>query len=108
MKNDKVYIGHILEAIQTIETYKEGLDFETFLQNKMASDAIIRELEIIGEASNNISEEFQKENADVPWRKIIGIRNTLIHEYFGVNKKVVWDTCVNDLPELKRIMEAVL
>jgi len=108
MKNDKVYIEHILEAIQTIETYMVGLDFETFLQNKMASDAIIRELEIIGEASNNISEEFQEENSDVPWRKIIGIRNTLIHEYFGVNKKVVWDTCEKDLPELKKFMEAVL
>jgi len=108
MKNDKVYIEHILEAIQTIETYKKGLDFEAFLKNKMASDAIIRQLEIIGEAANNISEEFQKEYADIPWRKIIGIRNTLIHEYFGINKKVVWDTCENDLPELKKFMEKII
>jgi len=108
MKNDKVYIEHILEAIQTIETFKEGLDLESFLRNKMASDAIIRELEIIGEASNNISEEFQKENADIPWRKIIGIRNTLIHEYFGINKKVVWETVEHDLPELKKFIEQVI
>ncbi len=108
MKNDKVYIEHILEAIQTIETYKKGLDFEAFLKNKMVADAIIRQLEIIGEAANNISEEFQKEYADIPWRKIIGIRNTLIHEYFGINKKVVWDTCENDLPELKKFMEKII
>ena len=108
MKNDKVYIEHILEAIQTIETYKQGLDFEAFLKNKMASDAIIRELEIIGEASNNISEQFQKKHADVPWRKIIGIRNTLIHEYFGINKKVVWDAVENDLPELKKFIAAII
>lgn len=104
-KDDKVYIGHILEAIQTIEDYKKGLNLESFLKNKMASDAIIRELEIIGEASNNISEDFQNEHPDVPWRKIIGIRNTLIHEYFGVNLKIVWDTVENDLPELKKYME---
>ena len=108
MKNDKVYIEHILEAIQTIEIYKKDLDFESFLKNKMAVDAIIRELEIIGEASNNISEKFQKEHADIPWRKIIGIRNTLIHEYFGINKKVVWNTCENDLPELKRFIEKIV
>ena len=108
MKNYKVYIEHILEAIQTIETYKKGLDFEAFLKNKMVADAIIRQLEIIGEAANNISEEFQKEYADIPWRKIIGIRNTLIHEYFGINKKVVWDTCENDLPELKKFMEKII
>jgi uncharacterized protein with HEPN domain len=108
MKNDKIYIEHILEAIQTIETYKKDLDFDAFLKNKMASDAIIRELEIIGEASNNISEEFQKEHEDIPWRKIIGIRNTLIHEYFGVNKKVIWDTCENDLPKLREILEKIL
>ena len=107
MKNDKVYISHILEAIGKIETYKTGLDFDAFLKNEMAMDAIIRELEIIGEASNNISEEFQKEHTDVPWRKIIGIRNTLIHEYFGVNKKIVWDAVEDDLPELKRFMEDI-
>ena len=107
MKNDKIYIKHILEAIQKIETYKKGLNLDAFLKNEMAADAIIRELEIIGEASNNISEEFQKEHTDIPWRKMIGIRNTLIHEYFGVNKKIVWETCENDLPELKKFMETI-
>ncbi|PJA87094.1 MAG: DUF86 domain-containing protein [Candidatus Moranbacteria bacterium CG_4_9_14_3_um_filter_42_9] len=108
MKNDKIYIKHLLEAIQTIEIYRQGLDFDAFLKNKMAADAIIRQLEIIGEASNNISEEFQKDHSDIPWRKIIGIRNTLIHEYFGVNKKVVWDTCENDLPELKKFVGKII
>ncbi|MDO8529112.1 MAG: DUF86 domain-containing protein [bacterium] len=108
MKNDKTYIGHILEAIQKIETYKKDFNLESFLKNTLVSDAVIRELEIIGEASKNISEQFQKEHADIPWRKVIGIRNTLIHEYFGVNKKIVWNTCENDLPELKKFVEKML
>ncbi|MFZ2975259.1 MAG: DUF86 domain-containing protein [Candidatus Moraniibacteriota bacterium] len=108
MKDDNVYIEHILEAIETIEGYKKGLSFELFLENKMVMDAIVRELEIIGEASNNISEKFQKENTDIPWRKVIGIRNMLIHEYFGVNKKIVWETVENDLPELKKIIKNLL
>jgi len=108
MKNDKIYIEHILEAIQKIETYKKELDFDAFTKNDMAFDAIIRELEIVGEASSNISKQFQEDHSDIPWRKVIGIRNMLIHEYFGVNKQIVWDTCKNDLPELKKIIKTLL
>ncbi|MFA6183977.1 MAG: DUF86 domain-containing protein [Parcubacteria group bacterium] len=109
MKDDRVYLKHILEAIEKIEKYsKQADDFEDFLKKDMVADAIIRELEIIGEASNNISKEFQIENPEIPWRQMNGIRNVLIHEYFGVNKKVVWETCQHDLTPLKKIVKSFL
>ncbi len=109
MKNNIVYLEHILEAIEKIENYLKHVDnFEDFLKNDMVSDAVIRELEIIGEAATNINDEFQKEHPDVPWKQMIGIRNTLIHEYFGVNKKVVWETCQHDLSVLKDIVKVIV
>ena len=74
----------------------------------MAVDAVVRELEVIGEASNNLSEEFREKRPDVFWRRMKDMRNFLIHEYFGVNTKIVWDTCKNDLPILKSFVDKVL
>ncbi len=109
MKNDRNYLEHIMEAIGKIERYaKLVADFDDFSKNELVFDAIVRQLEIIGEASNNISDEFQNEHANIPWRKIVGIRNTLIHEYFGVNKRVVWETCDHNLKELKAIVKSLL
>ncbi|MFA6047381.1 MAG: DUF86 domain-containing protein [Parcubacteria group bacterium] len=108
MKDNKFYIGHIAEAISSIEEYLNNVDFLSFSQNKMLFDAVVRELEIIGEASNNIGDSFQNEYPDIPWRKVIGMRNKITHEYFAVNKKVVWDTCKDDLPELKTIISSIL
>jgi uncharacterized protein with HEPN domain len=74
----------------------------------MMIDAVVRELEIIGEASNNLSEEFREQYSDILWRRMKDMRNFLIHEYFGINLKVVWDTCKKDLPELKTFIKKVL
>lgn len=71
-------------------------------------DAAIRELEVIGEAAYNVGDEFQREHPDIPWDKMKGMRNRLIHEYFGVNIKIVWETCNNDLPNLKERIEKYL
>ncbi len=111
MNNDKdelAYIGHIQEAIGAIEKYLEGVDFEKFSQNGMIFDAVTRELEIIGEAANRISDDFQKQYPDIPWRKVIGMRNTITHEYFGINKRVIWKTCKENLPELEAIVNKIL
>jgi uncharacterized protein with HEPN domain len=103
-KDNLVYVHHMVDAIKKIEKYLEGIDYETFSSNDMIFDAVTRELEIIGEASNNIDEDFQRQYPNIPWRKVIGTRNLLIHEYFGINKKVIWDACQVDIPELKTIV----
>jgi uncharacterized protein with HEPN domain len=74
----------------------------------MIIDAIVRELEIIGEAANKIDSETKARYPKMPWSQMIGMRNRLIHEYFGVNKKIVWETCQIDLIELKRILASIL
>lgn len=107
MKSDLTYLEHILEAVNAIDSYLGDFDYETFKNNKMAVDAVIRELEIIREASNNLSEKFIKDNPKMPHRDAIDMRNFLAHEYFGVNTKIVWDTCKSDLPELKSFMKGL-
>jgi len=74
----------------------------------MIIDAVVRELEIIDEASNNLSDQFRRQHCSVPWRRMKDMRNFLIHEYFGVNTKVVWDTCKDDLAQLKSFIDKIL
>lgn len=105
MRDDKTYLSHMLDAIGTIETYIAGKTFAEFQENKMMLDAVVRELEIIGEAANRISEELKEKHPHVPWFKIRGLRNFVIHEYFAVNEKIVWDTCKENLPILKQQLE---
>ena len=108
MRNDRAYLTHIRDAIDTIEEYLEVVSYEEFTSNKMIIDAVVRELEIIGEASNNLSEEFRERHPDIVWRRMKDMRNFLIHEYFGVNIKVVWDTCREDLPKLSKLINDLL
>jgi len=108
MRNDGTYLAHIREAVENIEEYLKGASYEQFVSGKMMIDAVVRELEIIGEASNNLSDEFRRQHSDMLWRRMKDMRNFLIHEYFGVNTKVVWDTCKNDLPQLKSFIEKIL
>lgn len=108
MKDDKIFLRHILDAIGNIEEYLSGTTYQDFSSNKMMVDAVVRELEIIGEASANISRRFQDEHPDVMWAKMKATRNFLIHEYFAVNTKIVWDTCKENLPELKQFVSGLL
>ena len=108
MRNNRTYLTHIREAIESIEVYLEGVSYDQFVSSKMTIDAVVRELEIIGEASNNISDQFRRQYSDALWRRMKDMRNFLIHEYFGVNTKVVWDTCKDDLPQLKSFIEKIL
>jgi len=108
MKDDRTYILHIHEAIEKIERYIATADINSFSNNDMMIDAVVRELEIIGEAARNLSDSFQDKHSEIPWYKIKTMRNILIHEYFGINLKVVWDTCQNDIPLLKSFIEKVL
>ncbi len=107
MKDDKTYLAHILEAIEKIKSYLADVSFEQFADNEMMVDAIVRELEIIGEASNNLSDDFHVKYPDVSFRDATDMRNFLVHEYFAVNKKVVWETCKGNLPKLKKFITQI-
>ncbi|HLM84073.1 MAG TPA: DUF86 domain-containing protein [Candidatus Bathyarchaeia archaeon] len=108
MKNDKFYLRHILDAKDKIEEYTIRKTFKTFSKNDMMVDAVTRQFEIIGEAASKVSADFQEKNSNIPWSQAIGMRNRLIHEYFGVNKKIVWQTCKKDLKELKKKIAEIL
>jgi len=94
----------IAEAINKIEKYIKDENYDSFSGKDFMIDAVIRELEIIGEAAYNIEDGFQKNHPDIPWDEMKGMRNRLIHEYFGVNTKIVWETCKKDLPELEKLI----
>ena len=100
-KDDRLYLGHIRDAIAKIEEYLADVQFEKFSANDMMVDAVIRELAIIGEATDDLSEEFCKVHPEIPFRDIIDMRNILIHNYAGVSTRIVWDTCKHNLPGLK-------
>ncbi|MCC6684879.1 MAG: DUF86 domain-containing protein [Bacteroidia bacterium] len=104
---DKARLLHILEAIQEIESYTEKADFKIFLSNSMMRFASIKQMEIIGEASNHISAETKSKFSDIEWGQIIGMRNIFVHEYFGIDPRLVWDIIKNDLPELKKKIELI-
>lgn len=105
---DSVYLRHILEAIKSIEEYLKDFNYESLLKDKKTVAAVVREMEIIGEAANNLSDDFKKSHPEIPFRDMSDMRNVLIHEYFGVNIKIVWDTCQIDLPKLKEVIIAIL
>lgn len=98
---DKVRLQHALEAIEIIESYVLDANFEMFLSNAMLRDACIRQLQVIGEACGKISTELRTQHSDIPWRQIVGLRIIVVHQYFGIDEKVIWDVIRGDLPVLK-------
>jgi uncharacterized protein with HEPN domain len=107
-KDPKVFIGHILESVHLIEKYVDQMSKEDFLKSVNIQDAVIRMLEIIGEAVKNLPLEFRDEYPDIPWRQIAGMRDVLIHAYFGVDLDLTWKVVKSDLPKLKRNVAGIL
>lgn len=107
MKDPRVYLAHILEAIQRIESYIAAGQ-EAFFDQKMVQDAVIRNFEIIGEATKRLPSEFRQAHPDIPWRGMASLRDVLIHDYAGVDLNEVWRVIENELPRVKEAVVGVL
>jgi uncharacterized protein with HEPN domain len=105
---DKVRLQHISDAILEIESYVVNSDFSDFMANSMMRYACIKQLEIIGEASNHVSAETKLKFSGIEWSQIVGIRNVFVHEYFGIDSSLVWEIIKNDLPDLKDKIKDIL
>lgn len=98
----------MLAAIGKIRSYTAGMDFATFAADERTIDAVIRNFTVIGEAANHLPDEFVSRHPGVPWAEMRGMRNVVIHEYFGVSLAIVWETIQHDLPEAEASLRALL
>ena len=107
-KDDLIFIEHLLDSINKIEKYVQDITVHDFVDNELIQDAVIRNFEIIGEATKHLSESFRKMHSEIPWKKISGMRDILIHDYLGIDIYSVWKTIEKDLPELKKQLNAIV
>ena len=108
MRDYKLYLYDIKEAVEKIEIFTKGFTFEEFVKDTKTVDAVIRNLEIIGEAAKNIPKRVKEKHHDIDWKAMAGMRNILAHEYFGVRMGIIWKTIGERLPELRHKIEEIL
>jgi len=106
--NNKDRLRHILDAIVKIEKYLQGYDEQRFLDDEKTQDAIIRQLQTVGEAAKNLTSDVREANPQVAWKQIMATRDRLAHGYYLINLQIVWETTQNDLPDLKAEIEKIL
>jgi uncharacterized protein with HEPN domain len=106
MSNRPIHLllNDIIESIDRAGEYIEGMTFEVFSSDQKSIDAVVRNLEIIGEAANRLPGEFKEKHPEVEWHKVIGLRNRIVHDYFGIDVKIVWEIMHSDLPVLRQIL----
>jgi uncharacterized protein with HEPN domain len=103
-----LYLMDMLESIRRIEVYTKDIGYEEFLRNNMIKDAVVRNIEVIGEAARNIPKEIQAKYNHIPWAEIIATRNVIAHDYFEIDYKIVWNIICKHLPTLKKELELML
>lgn len=101
------YLNDIKSAIAEIEEFTHGMDFDTFATDKKTVNAVIRSLEVLGEATKHLPATFRRKHPNIPWSKMAGMRDVLIHDYMGVDLKTVWKVTEERLPELKNMLDSL-
>ncbi len=104
----ELFLNDIIEAINRIEDYTENMDFLEFEKNNLVVDAVIRNLEVIGEASKYIPEEIRINHPELPWTSIVGLKNIAIHKYFKIDLDIIWNVLKRDIPETKKTITKIL
>ncbi len=107
-RDPRLFLADILEAIEKIERYTHGLTREELWEDDLVADAVVRNLEIIGEAARHVPEDLRAAHREIDWRRVVGLRNVVVHEYFAVDLDVVWVVVEKHLPRLKRVVRAML
>ena len=107
-RNENLFLADIKECCEKIERYIEGVSEENFRANKMLQDALVRNIEIIGEAAKNLSDEIRAENPEIPWRDVTRMRDKIVHHYFRLNLEVIWQTATEDVSALKVQIDKII
>lgn len=108
MRDYILYLKDILEAMETIEKFVEGKEFEDFIENDMLSSAVVRKFEIIGEASKRVPDAIRNKYPEIPWKEMSGMRDRLIHFYFGIKYELVWHTIKDIIPRVKPFITKII
>ncbi len=108
MRDLKLCLKDILDAMSAIERFVEGVEFEDFKMNDEKSSAVTRKFEIIGGATKNVPEDIKQKNPDIPWKEMAGFRDKLIHFYFGIKYELIWHTIKNRIPQIKSLIQKIL
>jgi uncharacterized protein with HEPN domain len=108
MWRDDAYLLDMLLAARKVRDFTQGISWEQFQSDEIVQNAVMRQIQIIGEAARKISPEYQQAHSDIPWEGIIGMRNRLVHEYFRIIPERVWDVVEKDIPELIRLIEPLV
>ena len=108
VKKESVYFQHIMDAIDRIASHLGKLSFSDFMDTSVVQDAVVRQIEILGEAAKHVSESTRARYPDIPWKVMAGMRDKMIHDYFDVDLSLVWETATDDIPLLKSKIEKIL